>query len=273
VGLTRTEVRRAIGDRTGMMLVLTATHATDGAHFRDVVRLGEWGDDAPTAIHRTLFISESLPANLGHEARVSSFASTTRTLAFEPTAPAALSVGDEAELWSVSQQVTIGRLHRLINLAIASVDRMAAVEAASEPVVFDVRHPQLAIPEGWSEFGGGEFRYRSGRVRRIPSSHWRVRPGTRTAEISGASGVDAHRQEVTLFGYARAPQLVNERSVTEVDPGWLIETVLSAIRLAAAGPASDAALSERLGAFWDTKATGYRAQIGTAHRGLGISLS
>ena len=85
-----------------------------------------------------------------------------------------------------------------------------------------------------------------------------LRPGRRTVELRKGSASRARMRPVTFYGYARAQPLTSEQSVTTVDPDWLIDSVISAVRLSGAQRATDPAAAERQSAFWDANAKLYR---------------
>src|SRR6187401_59885 len=108
------ELRRLVGDKMGDMVVLKATHASANATtFRDVVRLADRGDDAPSVLNRLLYFSDGTAANWGHEAAITGFTTATRTITFDPAATANPAVADEVELWATSERIAggVGSIH------------------------------------------------------------------------------------------------------------------------------------------------------------------
>lgn len=276
----RTTLRRTIGDRLGDMIVLEATHASGAAdQFRDVVRLGDRGDNAPSLVNKILYFSGGggvTQANLGHEARVASFASSTRTLTFDPAADALPQEGDEAELWNAAPRIgSVATLHRFVNAAIRAVGREVSFETWDTAQTFRARSPHLTIPATWVEFGGATYTDRSGYYHDVPPSAITVQPGNRRAVIAGAPAHRANNRGVQLWGYARAAEMDADDDTTEVDAEWLVETVISWVKLAAVARASDirGPSEERLGSFFAQQAALYRRNVAAPRRGMGIPLS
>lgn len=267
----RTTLRRALGDRLGDMVVLTATHASaDGSTFRDVVRLADRGDNAPSLVGKIAYLTGQ-----GHEARITGFESATRTLTLDPAAPAAPEVGDDLELWSVAERIgSISTLHRLLNDGIRHVADQVGTEVWAEAETFCARPGVLAIPAGWVEIGGATWVDRQGYSHDIPASAIRVQPGTRQLRIIGRPAWRADHHAIQMWGYARAEPLESDDDETVVDPEWLVEAVLSWVALAASARASDvrAPGEERRGNFWATQAALYRRTVAAPRRGLGITL-
>lgn len=267
----RTTLRRTLGDRLGDMLVLEATHSSvDAATFRDVVRLGDRGDNAPSIVNKIAYLSGQ-----SHEARISAFASSTRTLTFTPDAPVAPVTGDELELWNTTERIgSISTLHRLINTAIANVAGRVMTETWEPAARFNARTPALSIPADWVEIGGATWTDPQGYYHDVPESAIRVQPGTRRLIIGGRAAWRADRNLLQLWGYAPAPPLEADDDATDVDPEWLIEAVLGWIALAASARASDirGPSEERRGNYWGTQAQLYRRNVGAPRRGLGIRL-
>ena len=270
----RTVLRRAIGDKLGDMLVLKATaNSANASSFIDVVRMGDRGDRAPSIVNRIGYLSGGTAANLGHECRITDFASSARTLTFTPAAATAPQVGDELELWSMTERVgSIDAIHRLINDAIRAVDRWAEIETWDTAQTYNARTQTLTIPATWVEFGGADWTDGRGYVKPIPNSRLRVRPGLRTVEILGHSASRANRRAVRLWGFPRSPALTTDDATTNVDSEWLVESVVSVISLAGAWKATDGAAAERRANFWNAQAMLYRRSVAAPRRGLGMAL-
>jgi hypothetical protein len=239
--VNRTTLRRTLGDRLGDMIVLRATHdSADVDEFRDVVHFGDRGDNAPSLVNKILYFPGLTAGAAGHEARVSSFASTTRTLTFDPPLAAAPVATREAELWSVSERIgSLETLHRLLNDGIRAVEREAESETWDVAQTFRATAPRLSIPSTWVEVGGVDWVDASGHLHEIPPDKLRVRPGSRTVEIIGRPAWRANNRSVQLWGYPRSSQLTDDVSETNVDPEWLVESVLSWVAIAASSRARD----------------------------------
>ncbi len=272
----RTTLRRTIGDRLGDMIVLTATHVSGSADtFRDVVNLGDRGDNAPSVVNKIAYISGGTAANLGHEARISAFQGETRILTFDPDAATAPQVGDTLELWNVTERIgSIQTLHRLLNAGIRAVRNEVSAETWDTAQTFQARSPYLTIPATWVEFGGVDWTDGRGYLHEIPPDKLRVRPGARTVEIIGRPAWRANNRSLQLWGYDVASEMTTDASTTSVDPEWLVESVLSWVALAASSRASDVRgpSEERRANFWSAQAMAYRRNVGAPRRGLGISL-
>lgn len=274
MGATRKDLRRAVGDKTGEVLVLTATTAGTTSTFTDVVRLLDREDNAVSLVNRLGLFSGGTVENLGHECRVTAFAKTTRTLTFAPESPAAVMAGDELEVWSNWARFGgVSALHRFINEAIASVADFTGEQVYDAAQAFVASAPELAIPVGWNEFSGVDREDRNGRWHEIPPKQLRVRKGLRTVELLHPACRLAHLHNVRLWGYAPAPALVNDTSETNVDREWLVETVSSAMRLGLSWRSSDRAAEERLANFWKGVSVELRRKLGGSRPGMGISLS
>ena len=275
----RTTLRRTIGYRLGDMVLLTATHASAAAdELRDVVRLGDRGDNAPSLVNKILYFSGGTADNISHEARVQSFASTSRTLIFTPAADAIPQEGDEVELWSVTERIGgLDTLYELMNAAISHVKHDAGTEVWKDAETFRARSPHLSIPATWVEFGGATWTDRSGFYQDIPPNSIRVQPGNRRVIITGRPSWRANNRSIQLWGYDAASPLTADTGVgstTDVDPEWLVETVLAWVKLAASARASDlrGPSEERLGSFFAQQAMLYRRNVAPARRGLGVAL-
>lgn len=270
---TLRELRRLVGDVTGDMLLLTATSAGSTSTFADTARLADRGDRAPSIVNRLLYFSEGTAANIGHEAAVTDFASSTRTLTFQPAASSAVAQGDKAELWSVAERVgSIGTIHRLINYAIKQVEDVAGLEEYNTAATFDARTGLLTIPSTWAEVGGAEWTDGSGYVSEIRTRWLRVRPAGRKLEIVGHGAAQANRRSVRLYGYPRCLPLAAETDSTPVDADWIVESVAEALTLAPSWRASDPAAAERRANYWSAKAQLYKREVMSARRGLHVSL-
>lgn len=267
---TLQQLRRLIGDHTGDVSVLTATHdsATNDT-FRDTAHLADRDTRAPSVVKRLFYLPDEQ-----HEAAVTDYDGVTRTLTFSPAADTAPVIGTEGELWSVAERIgSIGAVHRLINYAVDAVADMAAPEAIADAQVFNARTGSLDIPATWAEFGGAYWTDRSGYVRRIPSRNMHVHPYNRVVYITGAPAARASRYNVELFGYPRETPLVEETDTTNVDANWIVEGVAGILTLAGSWKAGDAgAFAERRAAYWATQAAQYRKSVMAARRGLRISL-
>lgn len=268
------ELRRLIGDKTGDVLVLRATHVSDSATtFHDTAHLGDRGDRAPSIVNRLLYFSDGTAANLQHEAAVTDYTSLDRILTFDPAAPATPQVADVAELWSVSERIgSIGAIHRLINYAIDAVKNIAGAEVYDTVQTFNARTGSLTIPDTWAEFGGAEWADATGFRAVLRSTHLRVQPSLRTVRISGAGAARANRRSVYLFGYLRCLPLVAEDDATPVSSEWIVESVAEALTLARSWASNDPAAAERRANFWSAKAAMYRRSVASGRRGLGIAL-
>lgn len=267
------ELRRLIGDVTGDMLLLTATGAGNTTSFPDTARLADRGDRAPSVINRHLYFSEGTSANIGHEAAVTDFASTTKTLTFEPAAPSSVAQSDVIELWSTVERIgSISAIKRLVNYAIKQVEDMAGTEEYNTAATFNARTGLLTIPATWCEIGGAEWTDSSGYVREIPSRWLKVRPAGRKLEIVGRGARLADRRSVRLFGYPRCLALSAETDSTPVDAAWIVESVAEALTLAPSWRASDPAAAERRANYWAAQAQLYKREVAAPRRGLHVAL-
>lgn len=276
MAVTLKEIRRAVGDKTGDLLVLkaTATSATAGT-FIDTVRLGDRGNNAPSLVNRLGYFSGGTAANLTHEVRTTGFVANTRTLAFTPDATVPPEPDDEMELWSIADRTgSIDGLHRLINVAIRSVEDLCATEVYDDDgaTTFNMRSPYLTIPSTWIELGGAEWTTPGNLIKDIPKQQALVRTGRRTVEIMGRAGINAHGRTVTLWGYTPAAQLVDDDDETTVDIEWLVETVASVMTLGQSWRATDRAAEERRANFWAVQRDLFRRKVGKQRRGWGILL-
>jgi hypothetical protein len=263
------------------MIVLKATHASASPDtLKDVIRLGDRGDDAPSLMNKILYLTLAAdPAN-GQEARTSAFSSADRTLTFTPPAASVPQEADEAELWSVTQRIgAIDTLHRLFNAGIRAVQDVVATEVWADAAAFSARSPQITIPADWVEFGGADWIDPRGSYNEIPPDHdhLRVRPGLRTVELVGRASARANHRNVRLWGYTRAREMTADSGAngeTNVDPEWLVEAVLSWVGVRGIANASESrGLSqERMGGFWAQQAAQYRRNVSTPRRGMGIPL-
>lgn len=269
------ELRRLVGDKTGDLLLLRATHVSaDTTSFRDVVRLSDRGDRAPSIVNRLLYFSEGSASNLRHEASVTDYASALRTLTYDPASTVPPQVDDTAEIWSVNERIgSISALHRLINYAIDQVKDIAGEEVYADAQAYQTRTNTLTIPATWAEFGGAEYLSRDNlRRETLRSAHISVQPGLRTVRLRGRGGGLANRRSVYLFGYARCLPLILETDETPVNAEWIVESVAEALTLARSWASADPAAAERRASFWSARAAAYRRSVMSARRGLGIGL-
>ena len=271
---TLRELRRLVGDKTGDHLLLRATHVSaDTTSFRDVVRLSDRGDRAPSIVNRLLYFSEGSAPNLQHEAAVTDYASTLRTLTYDPATTVPPQVDDTAEIWSVNERIgSISALHRLINYAIDQVKDIAGEEVYADAQSYQARTNTLTIPSTWAEFGGAEYLTSDNRRETLRSAHISVQPGLRTVRLRGRGGGLANRRNVYLFGYARCLPLTLETDETPVNAEWIVESVAEALTLARSWASADPAAAERRASFWSARAAAYRRSVMSARRGLGIGL-
>ncbi len=272
---TRRDLRRLIGDVTGDLLVCTTTSAGTTTTFSDTARLADRGDRAPSIVNRILYFSTDADTlNLGHEAAVTDYASSTRTITFTPAAPTAVTSGKVVELWSVAERIgSIGAIHRLIDYAIKQVEDMAGLEEYSTPAVtFDARTGTISIPATWAEVGGVEWTDASGYARELSSRWLRVRPAGRTVEIHGRGAALANRRSVRLWGYPRMTALATDAATTDVDAAWIVNVVSQSLTLAPSWRSGDPAAAERRANFWSTQAQLYKREVMSARRGLRVSL-
>ncbi len=273
MGISRTELRRLVGDRRGDLLLLTATEdAEDNVSLTDKVRLGDRGDNAPTINGRILYFAgtESTPA---HTARVTSFATSSRTITFLPAAPSPVVEGQEVELYLLADHLgSIDTIHRLLNAGIRAVERHAEAEVVADPQTWNMRGGTLTVPESWVEFGGADWNDLDGTSNVLPVTRLRVNPATRTVTITGAPASRANGRSVTLWGYPVAEQLTSDTQETNVDAEWLVEGVLSQLAVGGSWKSGDSPREERRGNFWATQALTYRRSIAAPRRGLRIAL-
>jgi hypothetical protein len=271
------ELRRLIGNKLGLVTVLEARYDSESTDtLRDTVKLADRGDDAPSVLNRLLYFSGGTEANWGHEAAITTFNSSTRTVTFDPPAPAMPVTGDEAELWATAETLPdgIGSIHRLINFAISQVSRYAGLEAYATDATFSARTGTLVIPAEWSggTIGGVEWNSPTGYINEVSERYLRVRPGARTVEIYGHGAMRADRKTVRLYGYPPATPLAAEDDTTPVQAEWIVESVTEALTLARSAAMTDPAAAERRANFWAARASLYRRNIMSARRGMGVSI-
>lgn len=271
---TLQELRRLVGDVTGDLLLLRATALGSTTTLIDTARLADRGDRAPSIVNKMLYFgSDADTANLAHEAAVTDFASSTRTLTFAPAAPTAVTSGKYAELWSTAERIgSISAIHRLINYAIKQVADVAGLEEYNTAATFDARTGLLTIPDTWAEFGGAEYTDPSGYVSEIRNRYLRVRPAGRKVELVGRGAALANRRSVRLYGYKRQTALSANADSTDVDAAWIVESVAQALTLAPSWRASDPAAAERRANFWATRSAAFRREVMSARRGLRVAL-
>jgi len=275
VAVSRTTIRRAIGNRTGDLVILSNEGSAHEAEIIDSVHLGDRGNNAPSLMNRIVYFSGGTVANLGHEARSISFDANRRALGFAPAAPAIPAVGDTVELWTIADRAGgITTLHDLINDAIRAAGTAVGSEVYdnSGTTTFRAHSPVIAIPEWMVEVGGVEWVDRLGYSYEIPKTHATVRPGRRTVQIDKRSRYLADGRSVTLWGYSQNATLDTDDATTDVDFEWLVTTVAGAVALAQSWKATDRAAEERRAAFWDTKTVELRRKVGAQRRGWGIRL-
>ena len=273
MGATRTDLRRAVGVTTGEVLVLTATTAGTTSTFTDVTHLLDREDNAPSLINRLGYFSAGTVENLGHECRITAFDKATKTLTFEPAAPAATQAGDQLEVWSNWARFGgIAAIHLLINEAIRAVETFTGEQVYDSAQNFAYAAPELTIPATWCEFGGADRQDRFGLWKPIPPAQLRVRQGLRTVEVLSRGRRLAQFGDVRLWGYLPAAQLTDETTETLVDAEWLIQSVASALRLAPSWRATDRAADERLANFWAGRSLDLRRKIGFTRPGMGVAL-
>lgn len=273
---TLRELRRLVGDVAGDALVLRASAASAStSDFTDFAHLGDREENATSLVRKILYFSEGTADNLQHEAAVTAFASTPRTLTFSPPADQIPQEGDVAELWSVSERIgSISAIHRLINYAIDQVKDIAGEEEYAPVQTYLYRTNSLTIPSTWSEFGGVEFvspRHFNTR-QEIRSGHITVQPALRTVRLHDRGAALANNRSVYLFGYARCLPLTLETDETPVDSQWIVESVAEALTLGRSWASGDAAAAERRANFWSARAALYRRSVASPRRGLGIAL-
>jgi hypothetical protein len=273
---TLRDLRRLVGDKTGDVLVLEASSVSASeSTFTDAAHLGDRGDRAASIVNKLLYFSEGTADNLQHEAAVTDYTSSSRTLTFDPAAPQIPQEGDVAELWSVAERIgSIGAIHRLINYAIDAVKDVAGAEAYATVQTYNARTGSLDIPATWAEFGGAEYLPIGTTTYRVDirPSHLTVQPSLRTVRIRGEGAARAHRRSVYLYGYLRCLPLVDEDDETTVNSEWIVESVAEALTLARSWASSDSAAAERRANFWSAKAALYRRAVAQGRRGLGIAL-
>lgn len=275
--VTLRAIRRLIGATTGdLNPVVTATHASANVStFRDTVHLADREDRASSIVGKLFYISDGTEANIGHEAAITDYAGDTRTITFTPSSPLSPQVGDEAEVWSVSERIgSIGQLHLLINYAIEQVAHLGGKETYAATTTFDARTGILTIPSSWAGgmFGGIDWVDRTGYITEIRPKYLSVRPGAMTVHIKGRAADQAHRREVLMYGYPRLESLVNETDETLCQPEWIVETVAAALTLGPSWRSNDPPAAERRTQFWAQRAMLYRRQVASGRRGLMIDL-
>jgi hypothetical protein len=271
---TLRELRRLVGDKTGDLLVLRATHVSvSNDTFRDMAHLSDRGDRAPSIVNRLLYFSGGSVDNLQHEAAVTDYASDARTITFDPRAPVPPQVADEVEIWSVNERIgSISAIHRLINYSIDQVRDIAGEEVYADPQTYLARTNVLTIPDAWAEFGGAEYLARGNLRYGIHNAHLSVQPGLRTVRLRNAGASLANNRPVYVFGYARCLPLSNEDDETPVNAEWIVESVAEALVLGRSWATADPAAAERRASFWSARAALYRRSVMSARRGLGIGL-
>lgn len=273
-GTTLRELRQLIGIKTGDLLILSPSEASSTTDtFKDQAHLSDRGDQSQTLLHRLLYFSDG--DNEGHEAAVTGFSSSARTISYQPASPVAPDVGQTIELWTVSERVgSMNQIRLLINHAIHSVREQAGVEEYGTDATFNVRTGTVDIPATWrgGEFGGADWVDRHGYIREISPRWMTVSPGSMKVTIGGRGGERAHGHTVRLYGYPVAAPLTNEDDETLCDRDWIVESVASALTLGPSWRANDAAAAERRANFWASQAAVYRRNTYGARRGLGIWL-
>lgn len=268
-GMTRRELRRAVLEELGDLVITTATAATGSSQWEDVDTLAD-GDSTRYA-GRDLYVTGGTPNNLGQIRKVQGSSSDGR-LQLTRSLPESVAIGDEAEIVNtLGMGITIPRVHRAIDIAImeAQVDVQIT---ATIGTAFDSATRSFDIPAAFTAVDGVYANYTSDldtqSVRKIPhakdrgANGWWVDVANRSVYIGGLHGTLLNGATITLHGWGRPQPIAHDDDVCPVNAEWLLARVKASLLLRPIGGGRSVTPEwERQGYFYEQQAERLRDAV------------
>ncbi len=220
-GTTLLTLRRQVGERTGDVLICTASEAGTTSSFIDLVRAAVESNSLTGRLAR---FSAGTTANLGADRRVTGNTKATGTVSVSPALSAATAVGDGVELWNERDAGALpDQVDRWVNEAIAAVAGQAGQEVlATVGTNFDANAPVLALATTWRSVNSVDWQDADSLWHPIPPDHLRVDRAGRTIEVIKGSRYIIDGYAVRIRGQAEPAQLTTDTDATTVDGEWIV---------------------------------------------------
>lgn len=222
-GASRQEIRRAVANELGDLVVATATAIGEVDTIFDEISLAR---ESRHFDGMQVFCTRGSPLNMGHLARVTASSGESRSITCTPAFPERTLTGDEFELVNRrGMGWTFDQYNRAINVAIQRAGEEHAVIPYSEdiPGSVSMRIPEIPIPETFEYFSGLTIMDRYGRMRKIPPKDYTVDRHGMMVTLKGQSRRRfATPQAVRMHGYVRPGPLLEDTHRTTVQLEWLI---------------------------------------------------
>lgn len=268
-GMSRRDLRRAILEELGDLVLTTATASTGSSQWEDVDRLS-FGDSSRYA-GRELYVTRSAGNNAG-QLRAIEGSNGQGRLQLTRALPDSVVEGDEAEIVNTyGMGVTIDRVHRSINTALmeAQVDVRASATISD---AFDVTTRSFDIPPQFTAVDGLHYTLPTDsatqgirevqHAKTMGSLGWYVDRANRRVYIGGYPGLMMDGGTITLRGWGTPPPLETDDDIAPIHPEWIIAEVASALLLRSIGTARSISPEwERKGFFLAQKAERLRDTI------------
>lgn len=220
------EIRRAVGNRSGDMVLLTATAAGTTTLLAD--RNNLWLPDDSCRGRMLLFLDG---LNAGEKRVVTASAQSTTQVEWGVALPVAVADGDVAELWRKRGQGydPIADVNAAINTNI----RIAAAytwtdDMESIVAPFDVTTGAFAVPADVRVIAAVEYEDGGGRWNAIPlagsiaTDGWSLNRGAGTVALNGSYGRLANSRAIRLRVLRDLAALDDDDDTTSVSFEWLV---------------------------------------------------
>ena len=244
------EIRRAVGHRSGDMIVVTATEAGSTTALTD--RNNLWLPDTVCRGRLLLFMDGS---NAGENRVVTANTQTTTTVEWGVVLPVAVAEGDTAELWRKRGQGfdPVADVNTAINdnIRIAS-DYTWSPDMQTIAATFDALTGYLTIPADVRVIAAVEYEDRGGFWNAIPlagaidNAGWSLNRGNGTIDLSGPYASMANNRSLRLRVMRDLDTLATDADTTPVSFEWLVaQTVADLLGLAYTRQEEDRGLFNR----------------------------
>jgi hypothetical protein len=236
MGTTRKELRRAIADELGELLIVTATSASpSNLQFVDAINLV--GPDNKHA-GRRFMATAGTGANLLRERVVVASSRTGTSLELSLALPEIPQTGDEAELLNdKGQGWSFALIHRLINKNIrdsGSLHRAELMATLGIPfAASSYADATVTLPAEFREIYALEYLDDSSQWRTLDLQGPRDRGGYRVNGVGGVLTVSGNSvsslvgKQLRAWGYGVPSILSADADVTSVSADWLVQRVVA----------------------------------------------
>lgn len=233
-GVTRSELRRMVGDMLRDHLRLMASVSGSVSTLRDDVNLLDSQDAYVSSIGIAV---GGTAANLGQQFRVVGSDSQTHTITFDPTLPAAVAAGDVVDLFNLGGY---GFRPQFYDSEIDAAVRLAYPDFLLDviwqsPTVFSKASPVVTLPDQFVAIHTVEWLDVTNEWRQLPKSRragkwgqgWSVDRPQRQLRVDGDYRWPMNGRTLRVRGYGRHAPPTSDGDLVQVDTSWMVHQVAS----------------------------------------------